>query len=181
VTVKDQHGSAVDVRVVVNGSEVSFFLHPGGDPVTGVFCIKAGPNQTGELTGETGNTTSIPNQGGQTPDVSYVVLYSVIIETPVPDAEWCSPGFWKANAENWGASAWPVPTNTKYNAVTTSPTASGNPTLLQVLRSPGSYFASKDRGAAFNAVGTYLSIAAGLNVVFDDDGNPIHNCTLSQN
>jgi hypothetical protein len=62
-----------------------------------------------------------------------------------------------------------------YNGIPLTPTVAGNPTLLQVLEAPQTY-----GGAAFNAVGTYLSIEAGLNVVFGVDGNQIHNCTLSQ-
>jgi hypothetical protein len=86
------------------------------------------------------------------------------------DAEWCSPGFWRNNAANWGAGAWPVPTTTLYNAVI-DPDVAGNPSLLDVLNAPQIY-----GGAAFNAAATYLSIQAGLNVT-----TPIvHNCTLTQ-
>ena len=102
--------------------------------------------------------------------ISHYSVWYVPIPNDPGDAEWCSPGFWRNNATNWGAGAWPVSTTTSYNAVI-DPDVAGNPSLLDVLNAPQVY-----GGAAFNAAATYLSVEAGLNVT-----NPIvHNCTLSQ-
>jgi hypothetical protein len=66
----------IDVTVTVDGKTVTFSSddHELEDVE---FCIKGGPNNTGPLSGLTGNTDTIPNRGGQTPDISYVVVYSV--------------------------------------------------------------------------------------------------------
>jgi hypothetical protein len=95
---------------------------------------------------------------------------------PPPDPEWCSPGFWKNNFVHWGASEWPVDPGTKYNSVPLSPTANGDPSLIQVLLNPGAYFPPNKRGAGYNAVADYLSEQAGLNFT----GQRVDNCPLSQ-
>jgi hypothetical protein len=146
-------------------------------PISAVF-VKGGPDTYEYLydpaaTSDTG-LVSPPVGQGNTPQISH---YMICWEPRPDEPEWCSPGFWKNNAANWGANAWPVPTSTKYNAVISSPgPASGNPTLLQVLQSPGSYFPKTQQGAAFNAVGDYLSEQAGLNFT----GERVDNCPLSQ-
>ena len=115
------------------------------------------------------------NNGGNRSDVSHTVFCWMPDEEEV--SEWCSPGFWKNNADKHGASAWPVPTDTLYKSVISSPVPLNghNPTLLQVLQAPKTYFGATNQGAAFNAVGTYLSIAAGLtNVVEGTDNCPIN-------
>ncbi|MBM3666014.1 MAG: hypothetical protein FJW90_00775 [Actinobacteria bacterium] len=123
------------------------------------------------------------NNGGQRAGVSHAVFCWL---PAVQVSEWCSPGFWKNNADKHGASAWPVPTNTKYESVIGTPAPAGgilgpnpinghDPTLLQVLKSPKTCFGATNQGAAFNAVGTYLSIEAGLtNVVEGTDNCPIN-------
>ncbi len=93
-------------------------------------------------------------------------------------SEWCSPGFWLNNAVNFGASAWKVPTNTLYSSVISSPApiAGTNPTLLQVLQNKQAYFTSQNQGEAFNKVGDYLSLQAGLKF----NGTRTDNCPLDQ-
>jgi hypothetical protein len=66
----------VDVTVTIDGATV-FFSSEGHTLEDAAFCIKGGPNQTGPLSGVTGDTMSIPNQGGNAPDISYVVIASV--------------------------------------------------------------------------------------------------------
>jgi hypothetical protein len=65
----------VEVTVTIDGSTVTFTSAEELESAS--FCLKGGPNETGGLTGLTGNTNSIPNRGGQVPDISYVVLYAV--------------------------------------------------------------------------------------------------------
>lgn len=68
-------GDLVEVTVTIDGSTVMFTSAEELESAS--FCLKGGPNETGGLTGLTGNTSSIPNRGGQVPDISYVVLYAV--------------------------------------------------------------------------------------------------------
>ena len=91
--------------------------------------------------------------------------------TPPPPAtprNWCSPGFWSNNAAKFGAVAWPASERTYYDYNSTAgqragcPVAQGNPTLLQVLQNPKSYFDSQRKGIGFNCVADYLSAKAGL-------------------
>lgn len=91
--------------------------------------------------------------------------------------DWCGPGFWLNNAVNFGASAWPVsaPVYHDYNAtagqIAGCPIATGNPTLLQVLRNPSLYFSTQLKGSGFNCVGDYLSAQSGLlGTNADNDG-----------
>jgi hypothetical protein len=66
----------IDVTVTIDGDTVTF----SSDEYTledVEFCIKGGTNNTGPLSGLMGDTETIPNRGGQTPDISYVVVYSV--------------------------------------------------------------------------------------------------------
>ena len=95
------------------------------------------------------------------------------VEPPPPSPPpapkyWCGPGFWLNNAVSFGAGAWPVSERTYYDYNSTAgqragcPTATGNPTLLQVLQNPGGYFSTQLRGAGFNCVGDYLSGKSGL-------------------
>jgi hypothetical protein len=69
-------GDPVEVTVTIDGSTVMFTSAEELESAS--FCLKGGPNETGGLTGLTGNTSSIPNRGGQVPDISYVVLYAVV-------------------------------------------------------------------------------------------------------
>jgi len=51
------------------------------------------------------------------------------------------------------------------------PTASGNPTLLEVLQNPNLYFSTPLKGAGFNCVGDYLSGKSALaGTVADNNG-----------
>jgi hypothetical protein len=151
----------------VDGNLAELYVSaPSGYLVAG-FCYKAGTQQTFGFIVPPSATTVLES----VKDISHFSLIFV----PEPDfdeGEWCSPGFWRANANKKGASQWPVLTDTLYNAVILSPSVEGNPTLLDVLNSPQTY-----GGEAFNAVGTYLSTEKGLKVT-----DPIvHNCPLSQN
>jgi hypothetical protein len=76
---------------------------------------------------------------------------------PPPDVgdEWCSPGYWRNHLDSWTEH------DVLFSAVIGEVTLSklgvkrgmtANPTLLQVLQGPQYY-----GGAAFNAVGDYLS------------------------
>jgi hypothetical protein len=133
------------------------------------YCVKAGT--TTEYVDVKPPQASIYLTASNLKDISH---YSLHFIPEAREGEWCSPGFWKNNAASFGATQWPVPTDTKYNAVI-DPDLAGDPSLLDVLESPNAY-----KGAAFNSVATYLSIEKGLNVVLDENGNPVHNCTLSQ-
>ena len=64
------------VKVVVSGANVTF---TGADdkPLNVEYCLKAGTDNTGKQSGTSGDTTSIPNNGGQTPAISYVKVYKV--------------------------------------------------------------------------------------------------------
>ena len=71
---------------------------------------------------------------------------------------WCSPGFWR-NTLNFSPNGWTTigvaPPGPLYNDVIDDPDlgyAGTGPTLLAVLNSPQTY-----GGAAFNAVGAYLT------------------------
>jgi hypothetical protein len=72
-------GDYIDVTVTIDGKTVTFlsndYVLENVD-----FCIKGGSNNTGPLSGLTGNTDSIPNRGGNAPDISYVVVYAVTTE-----------------------------------------------------------------------------------------------------
>jgi len=149
------------------------YTAPDGYLVSG-YCVKAGSTSS-----DAGvefisldpplKTVTISHSSGKA--VSHHSVQLVKEPPPAPAAnEWCSPGFWRANALNWGASAWPVPTDTLYKSAGLSPEVSGNPTLLDVLRSPKTY-----GGTAFNAVGTYLSEEAGLNVTTPGEDNCVFN------
>lgn len=66
----------IDVTVTIDGTTVTF----SSDDYTLAnvdFCIKGGTNNTGLLSGLNGDTESIPNRGGNAPDISYVVIYAV--------------------------------------------------------------------------------------------------------
>ena len=104
---------------------------------------------------------------------------------PPPPAPkyWCSPGFWLNSATNFGASAWPASERTYYDYNATAgqrtgcPTASGNPTLLDVLQNPKNYFSAQSKGAGFNCVGDYLSGKAGLAGTMADNNGV---CSIDQ-
>jgi len=73
---------------------------------------------------------------------------------------WCSPGFW-LNTLRFNPNAWNTigvtPPGPYYNDVIGDPWASDTPTLLDVLNNKSAYFGPTDQGAAFNAVGAYLT------------------------
>jgi hypothetical protein len=154
-------------KIDVAGDLNNLFVSAPSGYLIDFYCVKAGtetlivqvnpPKASIELTAPNGK------------DISHYSLH--FIRENNPYGEWCSPGFWRNNADKHGASQWPVPTDTLYNSVISSPSVAGDPTLLDVLLSPQTY-----GGAAFNAVATYLSTEAGLNVT-----DPIvHNCPLDQ-
>lgn len=69
-------GDHIDVTVTIDGENVTFSSddHSLEDAS---FCIKGGTGNSGLLSGLSGSTEDIDNRGGQTPDISYVVLYAV--------------------------------------------------------------------------------------------------------
>jgi hypothetical protein len=138
------------------------------------FCTKAGKSTLDGYFDPPVACGVLSDPSGQ--DISHFSLSFVLI-TEDEDGEWCSPGFWRNNARKWNASQWPVATDTPYSDILGAPTVAGTPTLLQVLQSPQTY-----GGAAFNAVGDYLSVMKSLNVQYDDDDKVIrvNNCPLSQ-
>jgi hypothetical protein len=69
-------GELIEVTVTIDGTGV-VFSSTEHELEDASFCIKGGPANTGPLGGTSGDTGSIPNRGGQAPDISYVVLYSV--------------------------------------------------------------------------------------------------------
>lgn len=142
---------------------------PAGFLIDG-YCVKAGT--VAEFINVTPPQASVTITAPSGKSVSH---YSVRYVPATTEGEWCSPGFWRANAQFHGASQWPVSTGTLYNSVISDPSVAGNPTLLDVLLAPNTF-----GGAAFNAVGTYLSLEKGMDVQFDGNGDPIHNCLLSQ-
>jgi hypothetical protein len=64
-----------EVNVNISGDTVTF-TDENGDPISVSFCIKAGEGSSGVLTGSSGSVTW-DNGGGQTPDISYVVVFEV--------------------------------------------------------------------------------------------------------
>lgn len=74
----------VDVRVVVDGTTVSFY-DADGDPIVVTFCVKASTESSGLQQGSS-YTVDFVNPGGNNPDISYVVVYSVV-EVPPPPPE----------------------------------------------------------------------------------------------
>lgn len=64
-----------EVNVNIAGDTVTF-TDENGDPISVSFCVKAGEQSSGALTG-TAFTVNWTNGGGQTPDISYVVVYEV--------------------------------------------------------------------------------------------------------
>jgi hypothetical protein len=66
----------VAVTITVNGDTVAF-TDSDGDPLVVNYCLKASTGNTGQQSGSGGDTDDIPNNGGQTPGISYVVVYSV--------------------------------------------------------------------------------------------------------
>jgi hypothetical protein len=78
----------IDVTVTIDGASVGFSAE--GYVLESVdFCIKGGPKSTGPMSGLSGDTGSIANRGGNSPDVSYVVVYSV---TTVGEIVECGEG-----------------------------------------------------------------------------------------
>jgi hypothetical protein len=168
------------ISVTYNADKSLDFTTSAGYKVVDVF-VKGGPSTNWyaynpAVTNDSG-LFSPDNASGGPADVSHVVFCWA---KDAQQSEWCSPGFWKNNADKHGAIAWPVPTSNLYTSVIPSVVPgpspiSGNPTLLQALQSPKTYFGAANQGAAFNAVGTYLSIEAGLvNVVEGTDNCPIN-------
>lgn len=67
------------VHYVLDDDSVSFFDGDGADkqPLDVEFCVKASNTQSGPLTGSS-HTVTLENNGGQTPAISYFVVYGVI-------------------------------------------------------------------------------------------------------
>lgn len=75
------------VVVTVSGPTVSF-ADEYGNPVTLEFCVKASGGNSDTVTGSS-YTVDWTNRGGQTPDISYVVVYGPGYEPPPCDVEGC--------------------------------------------------------------------------------------------
>lgn len=61
----------------ISGPDVWFFADEDmTEPLEVTFCVKAGTDNSGELTGDS-FTVDWLNNGGQTPDISYLVVYEV--------------------------------------------------------------------------------------------------------
>lgn len=152
----------------INGDLNQLYVSaPSGYLISG-YCIKAGTETINVMVNPPQASIVLSAANGK--DISHFSLK--FVKSPTGGGEWCSPGFWRNNAMKHGASAWPVPTATKYNNVVTSPTVAGDPTLLDVLLSPKTY-----GGAAFNAVGDYLSSESPH---VDFDGTRTNNCPIDQ-
>jgi hypothetical protein len=81
----DTTDAYIDVTVTIDGKTVTF-SSDDYELEDVEFCIKGGPNNTGPLSGLSGNTDTIPNRGGNTPDISYVVVYAVTtVDTTVTE------------------------------------------------------------------------------------------------
>ena len=66
----------IDVTVTIDGTGVTFSAE--GYTLESVdFCVKGGTDNTGPLSGLSGDTEGIPNRGGNAPNISYVVVYGV--------------------------------------------------------------------------------------------------------
>jgi hypothetical protein len=157
-----------------------FVSAPSGYEIVS-YCVKAGAGTDAAqfFPLETPSPTyEISWEGGK--DVSH---FSVTLREVLEDVgEWCSPGFWRNNYNKHAASAWPPDITGVYFYAETGAdrpalkqNAPPNPTIIEVLDAPNTY-----GGGAFNWVGTFLSLEAGLNVQFDANGTPIHNCPLDQ-
>ena len=75
----------VPVTITVTGGSVSF-TDAEGDPVVVTYCLKGGTDNTGKQTGSSGTTDAIPNNGGNAPDISYVVVYAVAMAATLAPA-----------------------------------------------------------------------------------------------
>lgn len=163
--------SGGSLKINTSGDPISVTVNAPAGYLIDLYCVKAGT--VAEFINVAPPQASVTITAPSGKAVSHYSLRFVPATTE--DGEWCSPGFWRANAQFHGANQWPVSTGTLYNSVISDPSVAGDPTLLDVLLAPNTY-----GGAAFNAVGTYLSLEKGLDVQFDENGDPIHNCPLSQ-
>jgi hypothetical protein len=86
-TTLDVNGTEVNVNVSNDGKSVTF-TDENGDPIVVEFCIKAADLAGGKQTDSSGSVTWL-NHGGQTPEISYIVVYSVQRggNNPDPDPE----------------------------------------------------------------------------------------------
>jgi hypothetical protein len=161
-------------KIDVEGDLNNLYVEAPSGYLIDAYCVKAGTETTFVSVTPPKASIYLTAPGVKPKDISH---YSLHFVPETREGEWCSPGFWRNNANQFGASQWPVPTDTNYNQVIDPDLAPkfAGATLLDVLNAPNTY-----GGAAFNAVGTYLSTEAGLNVVLDENGDPVHNCTLSQ-
>jgi hypothetical protein len=73
----------VEVTVTIDGKTVSF-TDDEGNPIDVIFCMKAGDLAGGDEEGSSGSVSWI-NHGGNTPDISYVIVYG--FPTPVTELE----------------------------------------------------------------------------------------------
>jgi hypothetical protein len=162
------------VKIDVSGFDGAISA-PSGYLVSG-YCYKAG--LLTELVVVAPPAASIVIETANAKDISHFSV-SLVQDPGFEQAgEWCSPGFWRNNYDKHGASAWPTPVadfaNRLYSTIGGSPVKAGAPsnaTLIDVLSAPQTF-----GGAAYNSVGTYLSLAVGLDVT-----DPIvHNCPINQ-
>jgi hypothetical protein len=74
-----------DVTITVDGPTV-YFTDAVGNPVVVEFCVKAAGSNSGVQTGSS-FTVDWVNKGGNTPDISYVVLFGEVDEETPPVEE----------------------------------------------------------------------------------------------
>jgi hypothetical protein len=96
----------IDVRVIVSGKTVSF-VDADGNPLVVTFCVKASTATSGSQQGSS-YTVDFVNPGGKVPDISYVVVYSVKLETPP------APGTLDITKQVTGQDVPPVSTSYKF-------------------------------------------------------------------
>ena len=118
----------------IDGPTVTF-----SQPVN--ICVKAGDNYE-MIFGVTEYTVDWTNPGGQTPDISHIVIYEFLEEY---EGQWCSPGYWRQehHLDAWAATGYSpedLYPGTEY-------------TLWEILQDPTTFA----RLGLFEAVGDLLS------------------------
>lgn len=122
------------VGTLLDGKTIAFAVYDtNGAQVEGaetVFCVKGGPANSGGVTGEQ-YTVDFLNRGGQRPDISNVVVYSVVIpEDDGGTEEPCYQGetAWSAGARYTQQGNWAM--YTPYAADTVAPLYAGQHHLV---------------------------------------------------
>jgi hypothetical protein len=169
ITVKDQNDVEHEIQVTNAGAVVSItLLTPGFELVSASICLKGGPGDptvnTSAPAGADGVVTLTHTVDGKQHDISYSLVYSIVVREQPSNGAWCSPGYWRQphHLGSWELTGYQTtdlfsaklgytPPRTNQGVRQGAPT---NPTLLQVLQSPQWY-----GGDAFNAVGDLLSRA----------------------